>query len=127
MSPIHERLNKCPRDQERQPSVSALSKGRPVAGGRALRTPFETIYSTNITPDPETGIGQWSNKEFYTAMHEGIGRGGKHLYPAFPYLWYTKVNANDVRAIKAYLDMAPESVYSRCLPWSRRRYQSRST
>lgn len=81
--------------------------GRPFAGGRAIQTPFGTIYSTNITPDPETGIGQWSYKEFYTAMHEGIGRGGKRLYPAFPYPWYTKVNANDVRAIKAYLDTLP--------------------
>lgn len=81
--------------------------GRHFAGGRAIQTPFGTIYSTNITPDPETGIGQWSNKEFYIAMHEGIGRGGKRLYPAFPYPWYTKVDANDVRAIKAYLDTLP--------------------
>ncbi len=78
--------------------------GSPFAGGRAIQTPFGTIYSANITPDPETGIGRWSNKDFYKAMHEGIGRGGKRLYPAFPYPWYTKVATNDVHAIKTYLD-----------------------
>lgn len=78
--------------------------GQPFAGGRAVPTPFGTIYSTNITPDAETGIGRWSNEEFYKAMHEGIARDGERLYPAFPYPWYTKVSAEDVRAIKVYLD-----------------------
>ena len=81
--------------------------GKPFAGGRAIPTPFGTIYSTNITPDRETGIGAWSNAEFYKAMHEGIGRDGKHLYPAFPYPWYTKLTASDVHAIKAYLGALP--------------------
>ena len=81
--------------------------GQPFAGGRAIPTPFGTIYSTNITPDKETGIGHWSNQEFYKAMHEGIRRDGKRLYPAFPYPWYTKVGRDDVRAIKAYLDTLP--------------------
>ena len=81
--------------------------GRPFAGGRAIPTPFGTIYSTNITPDKETGIGNWTSDEFYRAMHEGIGPGGKHYYPAFPYPWYTKLGADDVRAIKAYLDVIP--------------------
>ena len=81
--------------------------GKPFAGGRAIRTPFGTLYSSNITPDPGTGIGRWSNKDFYKAMHEGIGRGGKRLYPAFPYPWFTKVGIDDVRAIKAYLDAVP--------------------
>jgi mono/diheme cytochrome c family protein len=78
--------------------------GKPFAGGRPVPTPFGTIYSTNITPDKDTGIGQWSREDFYKAMHEGIGPGGKHYYPAFPYPWFTKVSAEDVRAIKAYLD-----------------------
>jgi mono/diheme cytochrome c family protein len=81
--------------------------GQPFAGGRAIPTPFGTIYSTNITPDKETGIGHWSNQEFYKAMHEGVGRDGKRLYPAFPYPWYTKMGVDDVRAIKAYLDALP--------------------
>ena len=59
--------------------------GRPFAGGRAIPTPFGTIYSTNITPDPDTGIGKWSDTDFYRAMHEGLGAKGLHLYPAFPY------------------------------------------
>lgn len=78
--------------------------GKPYAGGLAVPTPFGTIYSTNITPDPATGIGKWSEQEFYRAMHDGIRRDGKHLYPAFPYPWFTKVSREDVRAIKAFLD-----------------------
>ena len=94
--------------------------GKPFAGGRAMQTPFGTIYSTNITPDPATGLGHWSTKDFYRAMHEGVGRGGKRLYPAFPYPWFTKVDANDVRAIKAYLDTLPrvrQKNKSPKLPW----------
>jgi mono/diheme cytochrome c family protein len=78
--------------------------GKPYAGGLAVPTPFGIIYSTNITPDPATGIGRWSEQDFYKAMHNGIRRDGKHLYPAFPYPWFTKVSREDVRAIKAFLD-----------------------
>jgi mono/diheme cytochrome c family protein len=78
--------------------------GKPYAGGLAVPTPFGVIYSTNITPDPTTGIGNWSEHDFYKAMHNGIGRDGKHLYPAFPYPWFTKVSRDDVGAIKAFLD-----------------------
>jgi len=81
--------------------------GKPFAGGRAIQTPFGVIYSSNITPDSETGIGKWSEKDFYDAMHHGMSRTGKYLYPAFPYPWFTKVSADDVRAIKAYLDTIP--------------------
>src|SRR5579871_4175050 len=80
------------------------SGGAPFAGGRAIVTPFGTIYSTNITPDPDTGIGRWSEQDFYRAMHEGIRRDGSHLYPAFPYPWFTRITRDDVRAIKAYMD-----------------------
>jgi mono/diheme cytochrome c family protein len=59
--------------------------GVALAGGRALETPFGRIYTTNITPDPETGIGRWSEAAFQRAMHEGVDREGRHLYPAFPY------------------------------------------
>jgi mono/diheme cytochrome c family protein len=78
--------------------------GQPFAGGRAVPTPFGTIYSTNITPDNDTGIGRWDGDDFYRAMHNGIDRQGNHLYPAFPYPSYTKLSRDDVRAIKAYLD-----------------------
>lgn len=77
--------------------------GRPFAGGFPVPTPFGTIYSTNITPDKETGIGNWTSDDFYKAMHEGIAPGGRHLYPAFPYPWYTKLSRDDVDAIRDYL------------------------
>src|SRR5438552_7283174 len=59
--------------------------GKRFAGGVAVPTPFGTIYSTNITPDPETGIGNWSEAAFQRSMREGVDRAGHHLYPAFPY------------------------------------------
>src|ERR1700720_1348989 len=81
--------------------------GVPYAGGRALPTPFGTIYSTNLTPDPETGIGRWSLEAFTRAMHEGVARDGSHLFPAFPYDHFTKVSDDDVTALYAYLMTRP--------------------
>lgn len=81
--------------------------GKPFAGGLPIATPFGVIYSPNITPDPDTGIGKWSDADFYKAMHEGVTRSGRYLYPAFPYPWFTKVTPKDVQAIKAYLDTLP--------------------
>ncbi|MGX7877453.1 c-type cytochrome [Mesorhizobium sp. ORM6] len=77
--------------------------GRPFAGDRPIETPFGIIYSANITPDAETGIGAWSDEQFYRAMHEGIAANGTRLYPAFPYPWFTKVTREDVDDIRAYL------------------------
>jgi mono/diheme cytochrome c family protein len=78
--------------------------GRPFAGGLPFKLPMiGTIYSTNITPDPQTGIGAWSDEDFLKALHQGIGKGGKHLYPAFPYPSYALMTDSDVLAIKAYL------------------------
>jgi mono/diheme cytochrome c family protein len=94
--------------------------GKPFAGGRAIPTPFGLIYSINITPDRDTGIGQWSEQDFYKAMHTGISRDGSHLYPAFPYPWFTKVTRADVDAIKAYLDTVTPVVQNDTtnrLPW----------
>lgn len=79
-------------------------KGRPFAGGLPITTPFGTIYTPNITSDPDTGIGRWSDADFLRAMHEGIGKSGERLYPAFPYAEYTKVTDSDVLAIRAYLN-----------------------
>lgn len=73
------------------------------AGGRALETPFGIIYSTNITPDPETGIGAWSYPAFERAMREGIHRDGRQLYPAFPYNHFAKTTDADLQALYAYL------------------------
>ncbi|MEA3111244.1 MAG: hypothetical protein QOG58_1043 [Caballeronia sp.] len=79
-------------------------KGRPFAGGLPINTPFGTLYTPNITSDPDTGIGRWSDADFLRAMHEGIGKSGERLYPAFPYAEYTKVTDSDVLAIRAYLN-----------------------
>jgi nicotinate dehydrogenase subunit B len=73
------------------------------AGGRALETPFGIIYSTNITPDAETGIGAWSYPAFERAMRDGIHRDGRHLYPAFPYTHFAKTTDADLQALYAYL------------------------
>ena len=77
--------------------------GKPFAGGLAMNTPFGQIFTPNLTPDKATGIGDWTDDQFYKAVHEGIGHGGEYLYPVFPFPWYTKVNKDDVLAIKAYL------------------------
>lgn len=77
--------------------------GHSFSGGFALPTPFGTIYSSNITPDPETGIGGWSEAAFNRAMREGVSRDGKHLYPAFPFDHFTLVSDEDNRALYAFL------------------------
>ncbi|NRF67576.1 molybdopterin-dependent oxidoreductase [Aquincola sp. S2] len=73
------------------------------AGGRWLDTPFGRIASTNLTPDPATGIGRWSFSAFQRAMREGISRDGRHLYPAFPYTAFAKTGDDDLQALYAYL------------------------
>ena len=76
--------------------------GQKFAGGFAFATPFGVLYSTNITPDPETGIGTWSEVAFRRAMHEGVSRDGSHLFPVFTYDHFTKLSDEDVRALYAY-------------------------
>jgi mono/diheme cytochrome c family protein len=83
--------------------------GEPFAGGRAFKTPFGVLYSPNITADPETGIGTWTDTDFVRAVHKGIAEDGERLYPAFPYESYTLIADEDVRAIKAYLFSLPVS------------------
>jgi len=75
----------------------------PLAGGRALKSPFGTFYTPNITPDTETGIGAWSDDDFLRAFWEGVRPDGADYYPAFPYTSYTGVRREDLLAIKAYL------------------------
>ena len=81
--------------------------GKTFAGGLPVPTPFGTIYSSNITPDPETGIGRWSETAFRRAMRSGINREGQHLYPTFPYDHFTNVTDEDDDALYAYLMTRP--------------------
>jgi len=83
--------------------------GAPFAGGRAIETPFGAVVSTNITPDPRKGIGQWSADDFWRALHHGKGRDGRRLSPAFPYTSYTHVSRADADALFAYLQTVPPS------------------
>lgn len=78
-----------------------------LAGGRPIKTPFGTIYSTNITPAPKTGIGTWSDADFHKAMTQGVGPDGKHYFPVFPYTSFTHMTEQDVRDLKAYLFSLP--------------------
>lgn len=77
--------------------------GAPYAGGLAMQSGFGTIYATNITPDPEYGIGRWTAADFWRALHDGIARGGRHLYPAMPYTSYRGMTRADSDAIYAYV------------------------
>src|SRR6201993_2884685 len=77
--------------------------GKAFAGGLPVPTPFGTIYSSNITPDADTGIGRWSEAAFRRAMREGVDREGQHLYPTFPYDHFTNVSDEDDKAIYAFL------------------------
>jgi mono/diheme cytochrome c family protein len=84
-----------------------VNGGKSFAGGLPLRTPFGTIYSTNITPARESGIGTWSRDAFARAMREGVARDGTHLYPAFPYDHFTKASDGEIDALYAYLMTRP--------------------
>jgi mono/diheme cytochrome c family protein len=86
--------------------------GEPFAGGLGLNTPFGVIYSANITPDPNTGIGSWTSEQFYQAMHDGKNAHGDDLYPAFPYPWFTRVSREDDDAIYAFLKTVPAVKYT---------------
>jgi mono/diheme cytochrome c family protein len=77
-----------------------------MAGGRSLETPFGNLLVPNITPDRGTGIGAWSDDQFYAGMHDGMAP-DYHLYPAMPYVYYTKAKREDVMAIRAYLNTIP--------------------
>lgn len=81
--------------------------GQPYAGGRALATPFGVFYSPNITPDPQTGIGRWTDAQFLRALREGVRPDGANYFPVFPYPSFTGITDDDARAIKAYLFSLP--------------------
>jgi mono/diheme cytochrome c family protein len=84
--------------------TDSARKGALLAGGLELKTPYGRFHVPNITPDPETGIGRWSNSDFVRAMREGVAPDGRHYYPAFPYTSYTRMTERDLLDLKAYLD-----------------------
>jgi mono/diheme cytochrome c family protein len=108
-------------DTARKPDPAALERGRylalagncagchttrggaPYAGGTGIDTPFGTVYASNLTPDPATGIGKWSASHFWRALHNGRSRDGRLLYPVFPYPNYTRITREDSDAIYAWL------------------------
>jgi mono/diheme cytochrome c family protein len=84
--------------------------GLPYAGGRSINTPFGAVFSSNLTPDPQTGMGRWSASDFWRALHHGQSRDGRLLYPAFPYTNYTEVSRADSDALHAFLMQLPPVV-----------------
>jgi mono/diheme cytochrome c family protein len=88
-------------------SCHTATGGQPLAGGRALATPFGTFYSPNITPDAETGIGRWTDVQFLRALHQGVRPDGADYFPVFPYPSFTGITRIDALAIKAYLFSRP--------------------
>lgn len=100
--------------------------GEQYAGGRAVPTPFGNIYTSNLTPDAETGIGKWNNGDFWQAMHDGKSKDGSLLYPAFPYTNYTKVTRADSDAIFAYLRTLPAVAQKNIAPELRFPYDNRA-
>jgi mono/diheme cytochrome c family protein len=101
--------------------------GKAFAGGKAFETSYRflgKIYSSNITPDRQTGLGNWSEDDFLKAMRHGVAPGGKNLFPAFPYTAFTKLSTVDIKAIYAYLRTVP-AVHSSPPPasfWFRQRW-----
>ncbi|MEH6717835.1 MAG: molybdopterin cofactor-binding domain-containing protein [Aurantimonas endophytica] len=119
--PIHRAIAPTAAPKAASFSAELLAKGREVfaagncaschtvpggsanAGGLAVETPFGTIYSSNITPDPDTGLGEWSFDAFDRAMRKGVSRDGSNLYPAFPYTSFARMSGDDMFALYAYL------------------------
>lgn len=85
-------------------SCHTADPAKPFAGGKRIDTPFGAVYSANLTPDLDTGIGRWSDDDFRRALREGVSPTGSHYYPAFPYPYFTKLTRQDLAAIRAYLE-----------------------
>ena len=84
-------------------SCHTADTAKPFAGGKRIDTPYGGIYSPNLTPDRDTGIGAWSEEAFRRALREGVARDGTHLYPAFPYDHFTRLTDGDISALYAFL------------------------
>ena len=80
-----------------------INQGELLTGGRSIKTPFGTFFSTNITPDFETGIGNWSDEDFIRAMKLGISPAGENYFPVFPYTSFQLIKRKDLLALKAYI------------------------
>ena len=102
-----DRAGRIPGHARRLRWLPYRARRRTLAGGRSLATPFGNIPVPNITPDRETGLGDWSFEDFWQALHVGKGRHGELLYPAFSYTSYTKVTHDDALAMFAYLRSLP--------------------
>lgn len=87
--------------------TNVKEKGPRLAGGRPLKTPFGIFYSPNITPDPEAGIGRWTDADFTRALREGISPEDDHYFPVFPYPSFTKMTDQDILDLKAYIFSLP--------------------
>ena len=97
-------------------SCHTADGGKPFAGGRAIESPMGTIWSSNITPDPETGIGDWTYDQFHAALVDGIAPGGVHLYPAMPYENYRHMTEEDIRAVWDYIQNDVAAVDNKVKP-----------
>jgi mono/diheme cytochrome c family protein len=87
--------------------TDSANKGALLAGGRQLKTPFGNFYSPNITPDPEHGIGRWTEDDFLRALREGVAPDGSNYFPVFPYPSYTRMTDADIRDLRAYILTLP--------------------
>ena len=87
--------------------TDAKNGGKPLAGGRALATPFGTFYGPNITPDPKTGIGDLTEAQFHRALREGINEHGRYMYPVFPFTSFTGMTDADISDLWAFLRTEP--------------------
>ena len=87
--------------------TNVKEKGPLLAGGRPLKTPFGTFYSPNITADPTTGIGRWSDADFVAALRDGVSPDGSHFFPVFPYPSFTRMTDQDMLDLKAYIFSLP--------------------
>ncbi len=100
--------------------------GTPYAGGRAIETPFGTVFGSNLTPDNTTGIGTWTSADFWRALHHGRSKDGRLLYPAFPYTSFTQVSRPDSDALYAYLRSLPATAQANREHQLRFPYQSQA-
>lgn len=100
--------------------TNTKGKGQPFAGGRPFNTPFGTVYSSNITPDRDAGIGGWTVQDFKAALTAGVSPEGQHYFPVFPYTSYVHLRDQDIADLKSYFDtVAPASRPNRAaeMPW----------
>lgn len=98
--------------------TNSKAKTAPYAGGLAIETPFGTFYSPNITPDKETGIGNWTEEDFKRALKEGRDPAGRNYFPVFPYIYFSKMSDEDIHALYVYfMSLPPVHLENKKLPF----------